>query len=191
MLLIRFGLIPNILGPCINRHGPRAIPLNIQVISPPNDSEHAPLAPVASPGVSHFPVLGAILLSPPQHRHLVIPVHLTRRVDEYPASVVDELVGGCDAAGDWAALVDLVHHGILPGNIPILINPIDLCVRLRPAPLPGRTVLALDHIRALQPRRIPQSLIRCTGLISNVIFMNPPVSVTGVATMAPIVPLIT
>ena len=102
---------------------PRATGLNTQVVFTTHHASPALLAPVATPGVTHDPVLLAVLLAPAHHGNGVIQRMRAGGVLVDSASVVvEEVVGGVDGAGDGTTRVDLLHHSLLAGHTAVLLN---------------------------------------------------------------------
>ncbi len=183
-LLRGFGLISDILGPGVGRDGPGAVSLNVKICDSPDDSEEPTFAPVNSPGVSYDPVLGSIFFSPSKHWYLMIKVFFSSGVNENATSVIDEFICSSDSARNGSALVDFVHHAVLAWNVAVLFDCVDFCFFLSITPFPWHTIFALDLSSASKSVRVPQSLIRWTTFISDVIFMYPWVSNARITAVA-------
>lgn len=106
----RFGLVPNVLGPGINWDSKRARGLDSQIINSSNQPKVASFSPIAAPGVPNNPILGSIFLPPARNTDIMIQILPASLIHKDSTGVIDEFISDCDFAGDWASLVDLIHH---------------------------------------------------------------------------------
>lgn len=181
------SLVSDVLGPSVGRRCPRAIVLDAQVVDASNESESAVFSPVSAPGIPDNPIFDSVFLSPASHADIMVFFNSAGVVDEDASSVVPERVGDCERASDWSSLIDLVDHCSLALHSAELFHSVDLCPLLRPAALSGEAVLALDLIAAAHSVVVAECLIRRAGLVSDVVLVDPLVSVFGIASSAAVV----
>lgn len=187
VLLGELGVVPLVAGPGVPGHSPAAGRLDTEVVDTSDESEVALLAPVASPGVPDDPVLGAVLLTPPDNADIVVQLLPAGLVDEHTGGVVDEILGDGDGAGDGSSLVDLVHDVELAVHESVLGHTVDLGLLLSPAASVRQAVLALDLSGAAHAVVEAVRLVGRAGLVGDVVPVDPLVGSARVAAVAALV----
>lgn len=93
-------------------------------------------------------------------------------VDENASSIVFELFGCIQTAGNGPSLVDFVHHSVCAVDGAILVHAVDMVRLLRPAPLSRPAVAALDKIGAIQSVGPSLRLIDTAGFVCDIILVH-------------------
>lgn len=181
------GFISDIFGPGVRRSGPWAGALNAEIVNSSNQSEISSFSPIAAPRVSNNPKFDSIFLPPSHNWNIVIQLFSASLVVEDSSSIVDQLLGDCNGAGNWSSLVDLVYHVALSADISELVNTVNLCPFLSPASFVWEAVFAFNFRSTSNTVVMPISLIGWTGLISNAVVVNPFVSCSGVTPWASLI----
>jgi hypothetical protein len=183
----RLSLVSNVLGPGVSWSGPRAVVLDAEVVDTSDESKSAIFSPVASPWVSNDPILDSVLLSPSSDTDVVVFLDSTSIINEDAASVVSEGVSNSNGTSDGSSLIDLVDHILLSFNQSKFVNSIDLCSFLSPASTVGEAVLALDLSTASDTVIMSEGLIRGACLVSDVVVVDPLISILSVSSTTAIV----
>jgi len=92
-----------------------------------------------------------------------------------------------DTTGNWAPLIDLLHHGILTADLAKLVSLINFIVVLIPASLVWRAVLAFDLLRTFGTVVVTSGSVNGASLIGHLILVHPLKGVVSLTTMASIV----
>ncbi len=111
----------------------------------------------------------------------------TSIINEDAASVVSEGVSNSNGTSDGSSLIDLVDHILLSFNQSKFVNSIDLCSFLSPASTVGEAVLALDLSTASDTVIMSEGLIRGACLVSDVVVVDPLISILSVSSTTAIV----
>lgn len=178
-----FGLVPLIFGPGIGRDSPRAISFNVEVVDSSDKSKGSSFSPVRAPGVPDNPIFGSIFFSPASDTNIMIFLKSSGFINEDASSIIFEFGSDSDCAGDGSSLEDFVHHVGFSFNQSILFDSVDFSSGLDEATLSWHAVLALDHSRAPNSIIMAKGLIRRAGLVSDVVVVNPLVSVLGITSV--------
>ena len=106
----------------VGGHGVGAARLDAQHVGAAEDAHVPTLPPVASPAVAHDPVGQIVLHAPPHHAHVLLEEHARPALGEHPMTVVQQLGGHSDAAGDRSVGIDLTHHRIDAREVTVAID---------------------------------------------------------------------
>lgn len=101
-------------------------------------------------------------------------------VNKDATSVVSKGFSNGNCASNWPSLIDLVNHILLSCNQSEFFNSVDLCPFLSPASSVRKAVLALNLCTASNSIIMAKSLIWGAGLVSDIIIVNPFISVLGI-----------
>lgn len=169
---IRCCLVSHIISPCVKWNCPGAISFDGQIVNSSDYFEESLDSPVWAPTVSSEPIFGAILFSVTDERNIMGDRLITSSVDEYSACVVIKSLGDCHSADNGSSLLYFVHHFFLTANSSVLRNWVNFCVRLCPAALSRRAILAFNLSRTPKPICPSQGLVDAAGFICDIIFVN-------------------
>jgi len=138
------------LTPCILRHNPGAVRLNIKVINTTANTEEAIFTPMTAPRVSNSPELLSLLShTVANDADIVHDFHITGLIaEDTPFVVFFEFEGDSGTASDWTSLVDFLHHGVFAGDGAILFRVVHFVLFGDEAGFAGVAVSALHHGRA-------------------------------------------
>ena len=108
-------------------------------------------------------------------------------VNKDATSVVSKGFSNGNCTSNRSSLIDLVNHILLSCNQSEFFNSVDLCSFLSPASSVGKTVSALNISTASNSVIMAKSLIGGAGLISDIIMVDPFISVFSVTSIASII----
>lgn len=106
-------------------------------------------------------------------------------------SVVFELLSNSNSASNRSTLIDFIHHCLFPFHLSELLDSVDFSTSLSPASTIWHTVFTLYNCTASNSIIVTIGLIRRASLISNVVVMNPFISILSITSSATIIRVFT
>jgi hypothetical protein len=183
----KLGFVSDIFSPSVSWNSPRTISFNVEVVDSSDESKGSSFSPVGPPRIPDDPILSPVFFSPTSDTNIVIKFNSSSLINEDARSIVSKVVSNCDSASDWSSLVDLIHHISFSLQSTIFLDSIDLGSLLGPAASVRHAVLALDHSRAAYSVIVSVSLIWRASFISDVVVVDPFISVLGVTSITAVI----
>jgi len=174
VLLSLSGLVELLGSPGVLGGDPRAVLLNGDVVCTSFDLGETLVTPVRSPGVSHEPVLLAVLdtVSDDGDGVDLLLVSGSIGVDSLSAEGLERIRDG-DSTGDRSASGDLLHHVLLSLNITVLIGVVSLVSIGDEAGFSGVAVSAVLHGGALLSVVVTSSLVDRASSVGDLVLGHP------------------
>ena len=104
-------------------------------------------------------------------------------VNKHARSVISQRISNGYLTGYGSSLIYFIYHLFFSIQSAKFLNRVYFGIFLSPA-FTSHTILALNLSRALQPIIMSKSLIRRTGLISDVMLVDPHIGISGVTSVA-------
>mmetsp|Transcript_26622 Transcript_26622/g.50438 ORF Transcript_26622/g.50438 Transcript_26622/m.50438 type:complete len:575 (-) Transcript_26622:2051-3775(-) len=183
------GVLPALVV-LLGGDSPLTVRLDAEVVGAPDDLEEAGLAPVLSPGVPSEPVVGAVLVSSvPDQRDRVVHLGGFGGVLENAASVILEVLGDSDGAGDGATL-ELLHHGVGSVDEAELLDAVGVVLALidggADAGAVGAVHADVDGVAGVSDV-VARGGVELAGLLRDSVVVDVGVDVDGVSSVAAVI----
>ena len=157
------------------------------VVFASNNSEKSLFTPVSSPRIPHVPEFYTVFFSPSNDRNFMNGEAITSVIFIYTTGIILKGLRDSDRTSEWASLVKLVHHIVFAPHMAILINSVYVVFIWNCTCTASCTVPTESH-RATLVTIVPTSrLVDRAGFISDIVLMNPFVSIISITSITPII----